>query len=95
MKHVAEIQMRESRVSETEKLVARQVERIFIRRLAQLSCREAETRLSELCSTLATRRAKLIKTLAEVKSKRADEKLLRAGSDVGGPRWHIGWAALA
>lgn len=94
MNHAAEIEMLVNRIRETERRVARQVERVFILRSAHLDSQEAETRLSDLCSTLASHRAGLVMALAAARGRRPDEKSLRAGVDVGGPRWHIGWAAV-
>lgn len=94
MTHVAEIRMRLDRISEMERLVARQVERVFVLRAAHLNCRQAETRLSELCSALALQRSRLAKTLSALRATRPDEKSLKEGSDVSGPRWRIGWAAI-
>ena len=92
MNHVAEIKMLVNCIEETESLVARQVERVFILRSAHLDCEEAETRLSKLCSTLASYRTRLTTALAAIKVARPDERSLRTGSDVAGPRWRIGWA---
>jgi hypothetical protein len=92
MNHVIEIKMLVSCIEEMEALIAQQVERVFILRSAHLGCEEAEAKLSELCSTLASYRTRLTNALGEIKVSRPDERSLRAGSDVGGPRWRIGWA---
>jgi hypothetical protein len=92
MNHVAEIKMLVKCIEETENLVARQVERVFILRSARLDCEEAETKLSKLCSSLASYRRRLTLALAAIKVARPDERSLRTGADVGGPRWRIGWA---
>jgi hypothetical protein len=93
MNHAAEIQRLANRISETEKRVARQVERVFILRSAHLDCEEADAKLSELCSKLASHKARLVMAIT-AKGPRPDEKSLRAGADVGGPRWRIGWGML-
>jgi len=94
MNHVTEIQRELNQVGQTEKLIGQQVERVFILRSAHLDSRQAETRLSELCSLLASHRARLAKAIKAMKAKRPDERSLWTGADVGGPRWRIGWAAL-
>jgi hypothetical protein len=93
MNHVIEIQRLLNQVNGTEKLLAQQVERVFILRSAHLDARPAETRLSELCAVLASHRARLTKAIKAVRGNRPSERSLGAGADVGGPRWRIGWAA--
>ncbi|TMJ40526.1 MAG: hypothetical protein E6G87_01735 [Alphaproteobacteria bacterium] len=92
MNHVAEIKMLVNRIEKTESLVARQVERVFVLRSAHLDCDQAEAKLSELCAALASCRARLTMALAAIKVSRPNERSLRTGSDVAGPRWRIGWA---
>jgi hypothetical protein len=92
MNHVAEIKMLVNCIEEMESLIARQVERVFILRSAHLDCNRAETKLSELCAALASYRARLTMALAAIKVSRPNERSLRTGSDVAGPRWRIGWA---
>lgn len=82
------------RIADAEKLVADQVERIYMLKSAQANAQKAEAKLEMLCTNLAQQRARFSQIISSVKTYRPPHKLLRETADVGGPRWRIGWGGI-
>jgi hypothetical protein len=78
--------------SETARLVAYQVGRVYALKTKHFRVGKAETRLNLLCAKLAMQRAKFS---SSIRPYTMPTKLLRETAEVGGPRWRIGWGGIS